>query len=148
MYIKFNSKTIAFTISDCCRQVDIRLFFRVNHSATFSSCIHLFLGLCKCLRNNRTYILSQKYFILCLSLSQEAIETGEASSGSAIVVIAAILRNQGPWNCLHGVHGRGGSLGGRALGQVEVEQRVVEAADPLPRGADRNRFANSGRRGV
>ena len=147
MYIKFNSKTIAFTTSDCCCQVDIRLFFRVNHSATFSSCIHLFLGLCKCLRNNRTYILSQKYFILCLSLSQEAIKTREACSGSATMV-AAILRKQGPWDCLHSVHGRRSSLGGRTLGQVEVEQRVVEAADSLPCGADRNRFSTSRWRGV
>ena len=32
MYIKFNSKTIAFTISDCCCQVNIRLFFLMNQS--------------------------------------------------------------------------------------------------------------------
>lgn len=44
MYIKFNSKTIAFTISDCCCQVDIRFVFRKNHSDVFSSCIHLFMA--------------------------------------------------------------------------------------------------------
>ena len=45
MYIKFNSKTIAFTISDCCCQVNIRLFFLMNHSdAVVSSRIHLFMA--------------------------------------------------------------------------------------------------------
>ena len=109
MYIKFNSKTIAFTISDCCRQVDIRLFFRVNHSATFSSCIHLFLGLCKCLRNNRTYILSQKYFIFYVCcVSQEAIKSGH------VRVCAAILGEEGPGpgDSLHGIHGGRDGLDG------------------------------------
>ena len=102
----------------------------------FSHLVSICLWPCKCLQNNRTYILSQKYFILCLSLSQEAIKAGEARSGCAVIVIAAILRHQGPGDCLHRVHGGRGSLGGRALGQVEIEQRVVEAADALPRGAD------------
>lgn len=42
MYIEFNSKTIAFTISDCCCQLNIRLLFLMNHSdAVVSSRIHL-----------------------------------------------------------------------------------------------------------
>ena len=40
MYIKFFSKTIAFTISDCCRQVNIQLFF---HSYAVSL-IHVFMA--------------------------------------------------------------------------------------------------------
>ena len=44
MYIKFNSKTIAFTISDCCCQVDIQFVFHKHHSDVFSSCFHLFMA--------------------------------------------------------------------------------------------------------
>ena len=44
MYIEFNSKTIAFTISDCCCQVNIQLFFLMNHSDADSSRIYLFMA--------------------------------------------------------------------------------------------------------